>query len=107
MGAVGQLYPALTLDYEDVRHREGFKFMVQVTDRVSGGGGDDGGGGGGGDGVNDVYIFSSFYFVLSYIESNIHTHTHTYTHTYIHTHQNKWTSLNTFVCKYMCLNARG
>ncbi|XP_050704354.1 putative neural-cadherin 2, partial [Eriocheir sinensis] len=33
VGAVGQLYPVKTLDYENERHRQGFKFMVQVTDR--------------------------------------------------------------------------
>ncbi|XP_045138941.1 putative neural-cadherin 2 isoform X2 [Portunus trituberculatus] len=37
VGAVGQLYPVRTLDYEDERHRRGFKFMVQVTDRGRGG----------------------------------------------------------------------
>ncbi|XP_045132549.1 putative neural-cadherin 2 [Portunus trituberculatus] len=37
VGAVGQLYPIRNMDYEDVRHREGFKFMVQVTDRGRGG----------------------------------------------------------------------
>ncbi|XP_050721664.1 putative neural-cadherin 2 isoform X2 [Eriocheir sinensis] len=37
VGAVGQLYPAKTLDYENERQREGFRFMVQVTDRGRGG----------------------------------------------------------------------
>ncbi|KAK7071826.1 hypothetical protein SK128_016922 [Halocaridina rubra] len=32
-GASGQLYATKTLDYEDDTHRQGFKFMVQVTDR--------------------------------------------------------------------------
>ena len=36
VGAVGELYALQTLDYEDETHRRGFKFMVQVTDRVSG-----------------------------------------------------------------------
>lgn len=35
VGAVGQLYATKTLDYENDTHRRGFKFMVQVTDRVS------------------------------------------------------------------------
>lgn len=34
-GAVGQLYATKTLDYEAETHRRGFKFMVQVTDKVS------------------------------------------------------------------------
>lgn len=37
VGAVGELYALQTLDYEDETHRRGFKFMVQVTDRVSSG----------------------------------------------------------------------
>ncbi|XP_064116623.1 putative neural-cadherin 2 [Macrobrachium nipponense] len=36
-GASGQLYALRTLDYEDDTHRQGFKFMVQVTDRGEGG----------------------------------------------------------------------
>ncbi|XP_066952072.1 neural-cadherin-like isoform X1 [Macrobrachium rosenbergii] len=36
-GASGQLYALRTLDYEDDTHRQGFKFMVQVTDRGDGG----------------------------------------------------------------------
>ncbi|KAK4315380.1 hypothetical protein Pmani_013299 [Petrolisthes manimaculis] len=35
VGAVGQLYPIKVLDYENSKHREGFRFMVQVTDQVS------------------------------------------------------------------------
>ena len=31
----GKLYAARTLDYEDETHRRGFRFLVQVTDRVS------------------------------------------------------------------------
>ena len=34
-GSVGELYALKTLDYEDAAHRRGFKFMIQVTDRVS------------------------------------------------------------------------
>ncbi|XP_068245433.1 putative neural-cadherin 2 [Palaemon carinicauda] len=33
-GTVGQLYANRTLDYEDPAHRRGFRFMVQVTDRI-------------------------------------------------------------------------
>ncbi|XP_066984935.1 putative neural-cadherin 2 [Macrobrachium rosenbergii] len=36
-GASGQLYALRTLDYEDDTHRQGFKFMVQVTDQGEGG----------------------------------------------------------------------
>ncbi|XP_066988266.1 putative neural-cadherin 2 [Macrobrachium rosenbergii] len=36
-GASGQLYALRALDYEDDTHRQGFKFMVQVTDRGEGG----------------------------------------------------------------------
>lgn len=35
VGAVGQLYPIKVLDYENPKHRDGFTFMVQVTDQVS------------------------------------------------------------------------
>lgn len=34
-GIVGQLFACQTLDYEDAAQRRGFRFMVQVTDRVS------------------------------------------------------------------------
>ena len=33
--SVGQLYAIKTLDYENPAHRRGFRFMVEVTDRVS------------------------------------------------------------------------
>ncbi|XP_068204753.1 protocadherin Fat 4-like [Palaemon carinicauda] len=36
-GASGQLYALKKLDFEDDTHRQGFKFMVQVTDRGDGG----------------------------------------------------------------------
>lgn len=35
VGTYGELYAIRTLDYENPLHRRGFKFMVQVTDRVS------------------------------------------------------------------------
>ncbi|KAK7080331.1 Cadherin, partial [Halocaridina rubra] len=34
-GNIGELYVKSPLDYEDPSHRRGFRFMVQVTDRVS------------------------------------------------------------------------
>lgn len=34
-GGAGQLFARKTLDFEDETHRRGFRFMVQVTDRVS------------------------------------------------------------------------
>lgn len=33
--SVGHLYAVKTLDYENEAHRKGFRFLVQVTDRVS------------------------------------------------------------------------
>lgn len=36
-GRAGQVYAKRTLDYEDPAQRRGFRFMVQVTDRVSSG----------------------------------------------------------------------
>lgn len=33
--AEGKLYAAKTLDYENETHRRGFRFLVQVTDKVS------------------------------------------------------------------------
>ena len=35
-GSVGQLYVIKNLDYENEAHRRGFRFLVEVTDRVSG-----------------------------------------------------------------------
>lgn len=32
--SVGQLYAIKTLDYENPAHRRGFRFLVEVTDRV-------------------------------------------------------------------------
>lgn len=34
-GAVGELFAHKTLDFEDPAQRRGFRFMIQVTDRVS------------------------------------------------------------------------
>ena len=36
VGTAGHLHALRTLDYEDEAQRRGFRFMVQVTDRVSG-----------------------------------------------------------------------
>lgn len=35
VGNIGELYALQPLDFEDPAHRRGFRFMVQVTDRVS------------------------------------------------------------------------
>ena len=34
-GTVGELFPIQRLDYENPQHRQGFRFMIQVTDKVS------------------------------------------------------------------------
>ncbi|XP_068212828.1 putative neural-cadherin 2 [Palaemon carinicauda] len=36
-GNVGHLYASQTLDFEDERHRKGFRFLIQVTDKGRGG----------------------------------------------------------------------
>ena len=35
VGSVGEIFAKKTLDYEEETHRKGFKFLVQVTDKVS------------------------------------------------------------------------
>ena len=32
--SVGELYAIRPLDYEDETHRKGFKFLVEITDKV-------------------------------------------------------------------------
>lgn len=36
-GSVGEVFAIKPLDYENERQRQGFRFLVQVTDKVSNG----------------------------------------------------------------------